>query len=161
MCIFHVFHASMCLFFWRAIHASKMDACMGVKSLQSCLTLCNTMNNRLPGSSVPGILQARIPVWVAMSFFRNLPDPEIEPAGLMSPALAGWFFTTSATWEALQEGYSHSKIFPESLLHASHTLKCKRNDRKQKYRVVPIIKPGLLHCRQILYRVTRETHNTQ
>ena len=40
------------------------------------------MNNRLPGSSVPGILQARIPVWVAMSSFRNLPDPEIEPAGL-------------------------------------------------------------------------------
>ena len=46
------------------------------------------MNNRLPGSSVPGILQARIPAWVAMSSFRNLPDPEIEPAGLMSPALA-------------------------------------------------------------------------
>ena len=30
----------------------------------------------------------------------DLPDPEIEPVPLMSPALAGGFFTTSATWEA-------------------------------------------------------------
>ena len=30
----------------------------------------------------------------------NLPDPGIEPRSLMSPALAGRFFTTSATWEA-------------------------------------------------------------
>ena len=28
------------------------------------------------------------------------PDPEIEPASLASPASAGRFFTTSATWEA-------------------------------------------------------------
>ena len=31
----------------------------------------------------------------------DLPDPGIEPASLMSPALAGRFFTTSAPWEAL------------------------------------------------------------
>ena len=30
----------------------------------------------------------------------DLPDPEIEPASLVSPALAGRFFTTSTTWEA-------------------------------------------------------------
>ena len=30
----------------------------------------------------------------------DLPDPGIEPESLMSPALAGRFFTTSATWEA-------------------------------------------------------------
>ena len=32
---------------------------------------------------------------------EDLPDPEIEPVSLMSPALAGMFFTTRATWEAL------------------------------------------------------------
>ena len=32
----------------------------------------------------------------------DLPDPEIELASLMSLALAGGFFTTSATWEALR-----------------------------------------------------------
>ena len=31
----------------------------------------------------------------------DLPDPGIEPASLMSPALAGGFFTAGATWEAL------------------------------------------------------------
>ena len=30
----------------------------------------------------------------------DLPDPGIEPASLMSPALAGGFFTTNTTWEA-------------------------------------------------------------
>ena len=32
----------------------------------------------------------------------DLPNPGIEPVSLMSPALAGGFFTTSATWGALQ-----------------------------------------------------------
>ena len=32
----------------------------------------------------------------------DLSDPGIEATSLMSPALAGWFFTTSATWEAQQ-----------------------------------------------------------
>ena len=31
----------------------------------------------------------------------DLPDPGIEPASLLSPALAGGFFITSPTWEAL------------------------------------------------------------
>jgi len=31
----------------------------------------------------------------------DIPDPGIEPASLMSPELAGRFFMTSATWEAL------------------------------------------------------------
>ena len=30
----------------------------------------------------------------------DIPNPGIKPASLMSPALAGRFFTTSATWEA-------------------------------------------------------------
>ena len=38
------------------------------KSLQLCLTLCNCMDCSLPGSSVHGILQARILEWIAISF---------------------------------------------------------------------------------------------
>ena len=34
----------------------------------------------------------------------DLPDPGIEPVSLKSPALAGGFFTTSATWEAQGQG---------------------------------------------------------
>ena len=36
--------------------------------LQSCLTLCNPIDSSPPGSSVPGILQARTVEWVAISF---------------------------------------------------------------------------------------------
>ena len=38
------------------------------KSLQSCPTLCNPIDGSPPGSPVPGILQARIVEWVAISF---------------------------------------------------------------------------------------------
>ena len=38
------------------------------KSLQSCLTLCNTMHHSPPDSSVHGILQARILEWVGVAF---------------------------------------------------------------------------------------------
>ena len=40
------------------------------KSLQSCLTLCDPVDGSPRGSSVPGILQARIPEWVAISFSK-------------------------------------------------------------------------------------------
>ena len=40
------------------------------KSLQSCSTLCNPIERLLPGSPVPGILQARTLEWVAI-FFSN------------------------------------------------------------------------------------------
>ena len=38
------------------------------KSLQSCLSLCDPKDGSPPGSTVPGILQARILEWVAISF---------------------------------------------------------------------------------------------
>ena len=53
-----------------------------------------------PGCSVHGILQGRILQWVAMPVYRDLPNPGIEPVSLMSPALVGRFFTTTAIWEA-------------------------------------------------------------
>ena len=38
------------------------------KSLQSCLTLCDSIDHSPLGSSVPGILQAKILEWVAICF---------------------------------------------------------------------------------------------
>ena len=43
-------------------------AAAAAKSLQSCLTLCDPIDGSPPGSPVPGILQARILEWVAISF---------------------------------------------------------------------------------------------
>ena len=49
--------------------------CMSAKSLQSCLTLCHPMNCSPRGSSVRGVLQARIPEWVAISFSSGSSQP--------------------------------------------------------------------------------------
>ena len=58
---------------------------MGAKLLQSCLTLCDPVDCSLPGSSVHGILQARILERVAVTPPPGaLPDPGIEP---WSPSL--------------------------------------------------------------------------
>ena len=51
---------------------------------QSYLTLCDPMDSSPPGSSVHGILQARILECVAIAFSRVHPDPGIKPG---SPAL--------------------------------------------------------------------------
>ena len=48
---------------------------MYIKWLQSCLTLCNPMDCSPPGSSVHGILQARILEWVAMPSSRGSSQP--------------------------------------------------------------------------------------
>ena len=69
---------------------SKRYMCMHAKLFQSCPTLCNPMDYSPPGSSVHGFLQARILEWVAMPSSRGSFGPRI-----MSPALAGGFFTTS------------------------------------------------------------------
>ena len=78
----------------------KTEMYMSAKLLQLCLTLCDPMDCSPPGSSVHGILQARILEWIAMPSSRSLPNPEIESMSLTSPALAEEFFTTSATWQA-------------------------------------------------------------
>ena len=69
-----------------------------VKLLQLCPTLCDPMDHSPPGSSVHGILQARI--LLSCPPPGDLYNPAIEPTSLTSPVLAGSFFTTSATWEA-------------------------------------------------------------
>ena len=47
---------------------ANVAAAAAAKLLQSCLTLCDPIDCLLPGSSVPGILQARTLEWVAISF---------------------------------------------------------------------------------------------
>ena len=49
-------------------HFLKAYAAAAAKSLQSCPTLCDPIDGSPPGSPVPGILQARIREWVAISF---------------------------------------------------------------------------------------------
>ena len=52
-------------------------AAAAAKSLQSCPTLCDPIDGSPPGSSVPGILQARTLEWVAISFSNAASDAQI------------------------------------------------------------------------------------
>ena len=73
---------------------------MHAKSFQSCPALCDPMDCSPPGS-VHGISQVKY--WSGLPFPPpgDLLSPGMKPASLMSPAQAGGFFTTSATWEAI------------------------------------------------------------
>ena len=58
-------------------HQSLIDviyhpaAAAAAKSLQSCLTLCDSIDGSPPGSPITGILQARILEWVARTLYNN------------------------------------------------------------------------------------------
>ena len=60
--------------------------CM-LKALQLCPTLCDPMDYSPPGSSVHGILQAKILEWVSIFSSRGYSWPRIELVSLMSSAL--------------------------------------------------------------------------
>ena len=70
---------------------------------ESCETLGYPLDCSPPGLSVHGIFQARILEWLPLPTPGDLPDPGIELASLVSPALAGAnsLFTTRATWEVM------------------------------------------------------------
>ena len=66
---------------------------MHAKLLQLCLTLCNPMDHSLPGSSIHGILQARILEWVAMCSLRGFSQPRDRTC---VSCITGRFFTAES-----------------------------------------------------------------
>ena len=88
----HWLNTKLCI--WST--ASSHLLCLVAKSH---LTLCDPVDCNPSGSSVSGILQARILEWVAISFSRGPSQAEsvIDPT---SPAFPGGFFNHWATWEA-------------------------------------------------------------
>ena len=89
-------HAGQSIVRAASFHASSVWVCQ----LLSRVWLCDPMDCSWSGSSVHGILQARILEWVAIPFFRGSFNPGIKPMS-QSPALAGSFFITWATGEPL------------------------------------------------------------
>ena len=81
---------------------------MKVKVAQSCLILCDSMDN-----TVHGILQVRILEWVAFPFYRRFSQPGITQVS----SIAGGFFTSWVTREA-QEAY----LFSSSLFRKTFFL---------------------------------------
>ena len=74
------FNSNNSQFYTRVVAAAAAAA----KSLQSCLTLCDPIDGSPPGSSVHGILQARIPEWVAISFSNTEKIFKIEILSMSS-----------------------------------------------------------------------------
>ena len=93
---------------------------MCMKLLQLCPTLCDPMD--CIALQVLSMEFSRQGYWSGLpcSPPGDLPDPGFEPASLTSPALAGGFFTTGATWKALlKEACMHAcsitLVMPDSL----------------------------------------------
>ena len=78
-----------------------------VKPLQ-CPTVCDPMDCSPPGPVSVGF--SRQEYWSGLPFPPgDLPNLEIDPMSLVSPALAGRFFTTSATWEPFSTAQLYSR----------------------------------------------------
>ena len=86
----------------------------------------------LPGSSVHGILQARIVEWVAVSFSRGSSQPR---DWTQVSCIAGGFFTIWATRKLKSTGVPSLSLF-------------------QRIFLTQELSWGLLHCRQILYQLS-------
>ena len=70
------------------------------KSPQLCSTFCDPMDCSWSGSSVNGILQARVLEWFALLSSRGSSQPRDQTQIPISPTLTSRFFTTSTTLES-------------------------------------------------------------
>ena len=117
---------------------------MHATSLQSRPTPCDPMNCSLPGSSVHGILQARILEWVAMLSSRGLSPTQVSNLRL---CIGGGFFTTSTTWEA--HGLKYSTFEKECIWVSSNEVdeprayhtEWNKSERQNKYCILMHIYP--------------------
>ena len=113
--------------YWLGIQALSLKTHeVQVKIAQSCPTLCDPMDYSLPGSSVHGILQARILEWVAVPFSRGSSQPknrtQVSRIGnrfitlwatkkLMSLSKSSWWWT----WQGESVGGYLYKVHEESM----------------------------------------------
>ena len=84
-----------------------LHAAAAAKSLQSCPTLCDPIDGSPPGSTMPGILQARTLEWVAISFY-------IEPFNFSFFSITGQGIDLDyhdIEWFALETNGDHAVIF--------------------------------------------------
>ena len=86
----------------------------------SCLTLCDPLDCNPPGSSVHEIFQARILVWVAISFSRRSSQPRVEPVPPASHALQADSSPVEPSGKPLY--YIHIYIYVAKSLRSCPTL---------------------------------------
>ena len=116
---------------------------------QTCPTLCNPMDCSTPGSCVHGILQARIPQWVAIPFSRGYSRPRDRT---WVSCIAGRLFTISATRELLapeksfknrKMGIRSWRVSPEMVFSTRQKLSSTERDASRRTQS---------HCSQCSYQ---------
>ena len=109
--------------------AATAAAAAAAKSLQSCPTLCDPIDGSLPGSPIPGILQARTLEWVAISFSNAWKEK--------------WKWSRSV----MSDSSRPHRLQPTRLLHpwefpgkgtgvACHCLLCLKGERRQNRKIL-------------------------
>ena len=125
--------------------------------------LCDPMDCGLPGSSVHGILQARILEWVAIPFSRGSSRHRDQ---IWVSCITGSFFTNLPSKEAQSTHESHSHSVMSSSLWP-HRLYSPWNSPGQNTGLGSLfllqgifptqgLNPGLPHCRRILYQLSHQ-----
>ena len=86
-----------------------MYSAAAAKSLQLCLNLCDPIDASLPGSPVPGILQARTLEWVAISFSNAWKwKVKVKSLSRVQPSATPW---TAAYQAPLSMGFSRQEYW--------------------------------------------------
>ena len=134
--------------------------CLYAKLLQSCPTLCNPMDYSLPGSSVHGILQARILERVAIASSRGSSQPR---DGTQVSLIAGRFFMSESPGSPFWRRHKqiiHFQAVGVVACQAPLVMKFSREWVASSFSrgILPTqgSNPGLLHYRQILYCLSHQ-----
>ena len=99
------------LLIFHIIHQKVIAVCVYVLVAQSCPTLCDPMDCSLPGSSIHGILQARILAWIAISFSRKSSWPR---DWILVSHIAGWLLNELQFIQS-NSGFHCKQFFPSPL----------------------------------------------
>ena len=140
--------ARICLFFWEGkpsrrheimSYLPKLGAAAAAKSLLSCPTLCDPIDSSPPGSPIPGILQARTPEWVAISFSNAWKwKVKVKSLSRVRPSVTPW---TAAYQPPLSMGFSRQEYWSGLPLPSPQTgwHTCKRSlDDPDQFRLIII-----------------------
>ena len=98
-----------------------------------CPTLCNPMDCNTPGSSVDGIIQARILKWIAISFSRGSSPPSDQTRlSCVSGIQGGFFFFFFTRWVTREAPISNDILlycFPGSTSGKEPACQCRKHKR--------------------------------
>ena len=123
---------------------SRICACVHARLLQWCLTLCSPMDCSPPGSSVPGIILARILEWIAMLSSQGIFPTQGSHLHLLhcqvdslSLSHLGSFFI----WLLLLRHFSHVRLFASPWTAAYQAPPSKGFSRQEYWSGVPSPSP--------------------